>query len=628
MGGKITGKWKINACINRNSSELNKNTVLLGMAAVFISFCIVSVFCFYGNNPEHNPETSILQFLNRYYRNETSIYYVALLIGLCPIIMKILKRQRIAISIIIFSVCVAVAFVFGKSFSIFNDSRLVFSDAKMALTSLIAIIGYSSVLFFVITIIEQGLLMASAKRGDADSHRLFEKHEVVKTALFLVILWLPYYIAFYPGVLHYDGYWQLKMYYGFQQWTTHHPVFSTWLMGRVMDLGKAISSDELGVAIYVTVQYIMMAFTFGYGFKFLSKWETPIPIRWLTLLFWGIVPIFPMFALNEVKDTMSQIIYMWVFFYIADCHEKERISWKRILFGTGLFIIACMSRNEIKFILAGYMLIVLVCYRRIKNWKKVCITVIAALLLFIPINLLFTSAHGIISGSVGEALSLPFQQTARYMKYYGDDVSQDEKDIIDDTFNGADLAGIYDPNKSDNVKAQLREDIDFTGLKKYIGVWMKLFIRHPDAYISATFNNTYGYYYPEKTEFYGFGYQRGNFTDGDWIYVKDIEISFPDSTSGFRQFMLEWMDLIKSGAFTSFLFHPGSYGLTLLISLFISMQKKLTHKEVFIIPVLSLLICFLSPLNGGLRYMMPITCCIPFVISNCMRKDESMIDGK
>lgn len=51
-----------------------------------------------------------------------------------------------------------------------------------------------------------------------------------------------------------------------------------------------------------------------------------------------------------------------------------------------------------------------------------------------------------------EMFSLPFQQTARYVKEYGDEISEEEREIIAKVLDYDSLAEIYEPMTADPVK--------------------------------------------------------------------------------------------------------------------------------------------------------------------------------
>ena len=66
-----------------------------------------------------------------------------------------------------------------------------------------------------------------------------------------------------------------------------------------------------------------------------------------------------------------------------------------------------------------------------------------------------------------EALSVCFQQTARYVKYHGDEVTQEEEEAIKKVLNYKDIGNLYDPNLSDPVKKTFKTESTSEDLKNY-----------------------------------------------------------------------------------------------------------------------------------------------------------------
>ena len=107
-------------------------------------------------------------------------------------------------------------------------------------------------------------------------------------------------------------------------------------------------------------------------------------------------------------------------------------------------------------------------------------------------------------GSIREMLSLPFQQTARYLRDAGWDVTEEEKAAIDRVLDYDVLAESYDPDLSDNVKSTYHGETE--DLKDYFSAWFQMLLRHPGIYIQATMNNYYQYFYPGESLFNGYTY--------------------------------------------------------------------------------------------------------------------------
>ena len=95
----------------------------------------------------------------------------------------------------------------------------------------------------------------------------------------------------------------------------------------------------------------------------------------------------------------------------------------------------------------------------------------------------------ITDGSIRETLSIPFQQTARYVKYYDKDLSKNDIKVIDKVLEYETLAKRYNPTISDPVKNEFNKYTTKKELLAYLKVWFKCFFKHPLVYIEATLNN-------------------------------------------------------------------------------------------------------------------------------------------
>ena len=71
------------------------------------------------------------------------------------------------------------------------------------------------------------------------------------------------------------------------------------------------------------------------------------------------------------------------------------------------------------------------------------------------------------AGSVREQLSVPFQQTARYVKEHEKEISEEEKEKIDKVLGYDTLKERYNPNLADPVKNQYNKYTTKKQLKDY-----------------------------------------------------------------------------------------------------------------------------------------------------------------
>ena len=78
---------------------------------------------------------------------------------------------------------------------------------------------------------------------------------------------------------------------------------------------------------------------------------------------------------------------------------------------------------------------------------------------------------GVKPGGKQEMLSIPFQQTARYVKYYGNDVSNGVEKVIRKVLDYDTIGKNYDPDLSDPVKNTYKQKDEY--LKDYLTYGLK-----------------------------------------------------------------------------------------------------------------------------------------------------------
>ena len=211
--------------------------------------------------------------------------------------------------------------------------------------------------------------------------------------------------------------------------------------------------------------------------------------------------------------------------------------------------------------------------------------------------------------SIREALSIPFQQTARYVKYHSGDLSSDEIKKIDKVLTYDTLKDRYNPELSDPVKNGFNIYATKGDLKNYFKVWYDGLKRHPATYIEATINNTYGYYYPLKTNWYfHFKLDKRIREDGFNYHYNNLSTS--------RQMLACYAMAFPYIPGVGLILNIGlNFWLLLLMLSYLIDQKKYKNL-IFLAPALVLfLVCIASPANTYFRYALPNIFAMPLLIS-------------
>ena len=528
---------------------------------------------------------------------------------------------------IVIGVFAGIINVLGRHFVLYDGMQFFNNDLVFAFVfSLLAAIGYGLIYA---SVFELGWWYLKTQREDKIESKnyvntinyvVFDKHPLLYPFLLICFFWLPYFISFFPGMLQWDAVGALAGYYGIVDWTNHHPVIGTLLMGYIMDIGKFLGDDSFGCAIYVTLQFLLLSISLAYNFVFFSQWRITYRIRWLVLIVFLLHPVFPTFAMTEVKDVFYYVAYLWLLFLFIRCFEECNKNLQFHIIIASMFV--CVLRKEGIIVCLFSSIVLLLFQNKIyEKWKNMLNAIILGAFFAVFLSCVASVYYNVGRSAITEALSIPVQQTARYIRDYSEDITVSEWGILNRVFRNKskELGKYYCPNISDPIKAQ----IDYNWFKKqmaaYFKVWGTHFIRHPDCYFSAAFNQMYGYFYIGKEAMYKIGDCRTkNFVKGDSFYSEKFKIVDNPKTLIFREYMIQYVYSWPDIPLLRLLYRPALYTWILLFGLSCLIHfKKFKYLFLYCMPLTVLCICCLSPVNAFIRYSYPIIIsCFILVVYN------------
>lgn len=431
----------------------------------------------------------------------------------------------------------------------------------------------------------------------------------------MIIGWTPFILAFLPGSIPADGFRQLDVFLGAMPLDNDHPWVLTMIMGGLLTLGKTIWCYNFGVFLIIIVFTSVEIWCYSAVVRYLYRWKAPKWILFGTVLLFAFVPIFGSYAQAVIKDGLyTAVITLYFAVYIDICHS---FSKRKAVYLFLLGISVCLTRNNgIHLVLPS---LILLFFFLVKGARKYAfIVAVCVFACYLGVEKGAAPALGVAPGSRCEMLSVPFQQTARYLREYPDDVTASEKKAINRILDYDVLAEKYNPELSDPVKITFRfrdddNDPKLDGyMKDYFKAWFAMFRRHPGVYIQATLNNIYSYNDPFHM---GRGQQGVYRFYIDKLYQKKagIDVSYvgPQKIQYiFRLYDELWMRAPGLGLILS----AGTYTwLTLLLMGYLLVKKQWKKLLIFAIPVLNILICLVSPVNGMIRYMWPVMTIMPML---------------
>ena len=426
----------------------------------------------------------------------------------------------------------------------------------------------------------------------------------------MILCWSIYLIAFYPSLLAPDPSNQILQFFGIDNYyshisimldesqiiTNHHPVLHTLILGSCVYIGKLIGSVNIGLFIYTIIQTLILASTLAYTIKFMKSLGLNKKYLLACLLIYSLVPVFPMYAVVPVKDVIfGSLIILYiieVYKYVKNYGEFNIIKTLVLL-----ILIILFRNNGFHIIILSLPLLLLLKH---KSRKKLLITLVLTVSFYYSYNNAILPYFKVTPSSPREMLSIPFQQTARYVRDYGDEITNEEKEIKDKILIYDTLAERYKPEISDPVKNQYNKYTTDEDLKKYFkNVWLEGLKKHPVVYIEATLENTYGYYYPPKTNWYIYSNYKKTLKENGFDYHFN-------NLNGLRKYILKFGKAFPYIPILGLIVNIGFSTWLILFMIFYLIYKK-RYKEIitFTPSLVVLLVCIASPVNTYFRYALP-----------------------
>lgn len=463
--------------------------------------------------------------------------------------------------------------------------------------------------------LESKKIQKTEKKKNKALEFIFYKHPFLSISLGALGLSLFYLFFFYPGTVAFDGVWQLNSYFKNWEWNNHHPALLSMVMGNLFKLGVGLKDANLGIFLYIIIQVVINSLVMGYVFRVMNKIDTPLLLRVLSAIFFLGFPFWTINSITYIKDTIYYLVILFTFtftYYHFGVLKKIKIIDFGVLFT--LNVMLYLWRNTGVYISLINLIVLMGVFRNDKKMIRWLIIVMVGMLgVNFGYHYVFLPHYDIKEGKVREMMSIPLQQTARYVKEYPKDISLQEKKKLEVLFTGdiKDLGRIYEPNRSDNVKARILDYPTKKELKTYFRAWKSMLLKHPVVYLDATLNNIYGYFYSEHKNFMGEEVGFYNIVNYDLP-----EIEFRQAFEKERNMLYKWAVFLCNKPVTGLLYSCYPY-VWFLICLVIYLIYKRDYKFLGILNpfLVTVLICVVSPVNGHMRYLQPVAVSIPVIIA-------------
>lgn len=588
---------------------------------------------------------AVIPFILTYYQPEEGIYKYQLtdipemehkfflffgILALISVLNKLMSERKSLVNLSRgLGIFFALATVIGYSYEHVASWDLLFSKSCF-IPAVLMIAGYYILFSKSINAVGNMILSYNIKEYDKKYFSSFasyldkvlKKNGLLKIWLFIMLFWLPYLIIDYPAVVHADSGVMLGEYMS-GNLSNHHPVLQTLFFGSFVKFGEnAFGSQSVGVFLFALLQYLYGSFIMALLFDYVRKKGAPLPILFFALLVICIMPAFPRNATAVCKDSNYTFYLMFVIYLMMVTVDRKDmpISKNRPLLVLWFFaiILTCFSRkNGIHVLILSLPFLLIYMRKSTVNMLACLFVFIISFSVYFGGEMIITDKFNIGNNDTRESLSIPFQQTARYVRDYGEDVTEEEKQAIEAVLDYENLATNYNPELSDPVKGSYKDESTSEDLRNYLSVWFREFFRHPDAYVQATLNNVYGYFYPDNIGYYKDLFFMSMCIDENVIHGPETLEKMADKLVDLN---MKSRNLPVIGVFSSLGFFVWA---DIFITLFFLIYKKDKKFIIYNIPCLvTILICIAGPVNNTMRYGLPIMFMVPILFGMCFDKAE------
>lgn len=313
----------------------------------------------------------------------------------------------------------------------------------------------------------------------------------------LLLLWLPAYLGYFPGIWGYDMHNQ-----NHQALTGHYnayqPLLHTLLYQLCYRIGTGVfGTGTAGVAVYTAVQALGLSACLAYTVTYIGKTlRAPFFATLLAVAFYGLMPINAILAVSSTKDALFTGLFLVLLTQTCElCIEPEAFfkSVKRMILFVLPVVLCCLLRNNMlyAFLFGGLLLVLGLKAKRL----QVLLLVAACAVMAVLSNRALSAALSAGSGPRTELLNVPIQQVACVYNRHEQTMDDEDKQAIY-AYLPETLLQNYYPLLSDPVKLDASIGDGLPSIIGFLKVWARFLPQYFNDYVDSFLTMTLGYWFP------------------------------------------------------------------------------------------------------------------------------------
>ncbi|MCF2657177.1 DUF6020 family protein [Lacrimispora saccharolytica] len=490
------------------------------------------------------------------------LFILLLMLGriVCPIFAKVDKVWKI--KAYIFSTLISTALHIGAEYEFYDG--VDFAKPSLYINTICLAVAMAPFVAYLwrkprgLNVIERDeneMDKATGKTSEPKSFRSSTLFNFFYIWAIIFLFWMPVFFALYPGAFVYDATEEYVEVIS-RQFTMHHPLLHVLALGGIVHLFEYIGAGaNLGIAVYVLLQMLVMSAALSFVVRSLQMWGVTKRYAFITVLFFSIFPLFPLYAVCTAKDglftvfLLVSIVSMGNIIRSTDA-EKEPVSTTSmsdmVIFLVSSTLMMMLRNNGLYAYTATALIIVIVFIvdRRHRSASSNRITARLLILMALSIVLLLGStrilklATGATDGEHQEMLTVPIQQLARTYTYSPEAFTPDEEALLK-AFIPEDYLTTYSPRISDVLKSGFDNQYYESHRALFYKLWLTIGARRPITYLNAHLGTSYGYVYPDALN----NVYKGN-TMNTFTYTDSSYFGFETEPPGTRESMLPALEFL------------------------------------------------------------------------------------
>lgn len=428
----------------------------------------------------------------------------------------------------------------------------------------------------------------------------------------IVVLWLPYYLTFFPGIFGSDPIESIRMGTQGVAWTNHHPVLYTVFLKVFIRVWEPVIGLNGAMGVMTLVQQFILAGSFVSCFSFLLRRGVSKKILGAIIVFIAFNPVIAVFSVYATKDVLFACAVLLLVLKLFRLQELDREdSMADAGFWTGFLINAffvVFLRNNGSFLVVLTVLYLMVKYR--KEWKTLAMILLFLLCCIGVQKMVLFPILGVQEGSFAESLSIPLQQIGQTV-VDGGEMTEQQAAYVEQLLPIERIKQVYQAGYTDPIKfdaafhdAALNQD-----KMKFLQVWLGMLPHNLGSYVKAYLLQTAGYW-------------DINQTDSLTIYgVIDNEIGLRqtdilEEISGYSlQPVMEKLILIcRKLPVLCYLTNMAMLLFASFLAAYLLKRKKVGVSWLMPLWIGWLTIMLAAPASCKFRYMLPLYMTLPFIL--------------